>query len=75
MREKRKIPARATIKVDTYRVVARAVEEGINAGWNRAHKHAEEPREEHIKQEIESAIMLALDEIISWQDPHGEESS
>jgi hypothetical protein len=58
------------VQVDTYKIVARAVEEGINYGWNRAHKHTETPNEQHIKQEIENAVMNSLTEIFIWPDPY-----
>jgi len=46
-----------------YPLLCRAIEDGISAGWNRAHKHTDHPGEAAIKQEIELAI---LNEICEW---------
>lgn len=56
------------IKLNTYSLIERAVEEGTNYGWNRAHKHTANPEEQHIKNEIVRAVMNSLDEIIIWPD-------
>jgi hypothetical protein len=54
------------LKPKTYVVVARAIECGINHGWNRAFKYLARPSDERIKAEIEDAVMLALDEVINF---------
>lgn len=59
---------RGAVRVNAYVVVTRAIEEGINFGWNRAHKHTAQPSEQHIKQEIERAVMNELSEVILWSD-------
>lgn len=43
-----------------------AIEEGVNRGWNLAHKHVEEPTEEAIKQRIEEAVMAAIYEYFTF---------
>jgi hypothetical protein len=58
----------ASIELDSYGIIARAVEEGIAYGWNRAHKHTEKPEPHHIKNEINNAIMNAISEIIIWPE-------
>jgi len=58
----------ASIELDSYGIIARAVEEGINYGWNRAHKHTDKPDEHHIKNEINTAVMNSLSEIIIWPE-------
>lgn len=62
----RRLVPRATVQVDAYKVIARAVEEGVTYGWNRAHKHTTSPSESLVKETIESAVMNALCEVIMW---------
>lgn len=61
---RRKLKPSLPIQVDIYKIMARAVEEGVNYGWNRAHKHTENPSKEHAIEQIESAVMNALCEIL-----------
>lgn len=64
---KRKVRIRS--KVDAYKVVDRAISEGVTWGWNRAHKHSDQPSEETIKQQIHYHVMLTLSEVVNWDDP------
>ena len=50
------------MKVKMYPLIERLVEEGIDAGWNRAHKHAGEPYGDAIKDTIHRYIMQGFDE-------------
>lgn len=68
MRSTCKIKPAATVQIDTYKIIARAVEEGINYGWNRAHKHVDTPNEHHIKQEIEQAVLNSLSELLIFPE-------
>ena len=54
------------VQVDTYRVMAEAVENGVAAGWRRAHKHTESPVAEHIKAEIEQAVLQEICEYFQF---------
>lgn len=54
------------LKVDVYKLVARAVEEGVARGWQRAHKHTDEPTPISIKQSIEDAVLAEMSEIFIW---------
>lgn len=56
------------IQVDTYRLVAAAIEDGIEAGWRRAHKHTDTPSPEGIKCEIDREIMNRLCEIFIFPE-------
>ena len=49
------------MKVKMYPLIEQIVEQGINAGWNRAHKHTDTPDEETIKNCIEQNIMNGFD--------------
>jgi hypothetical protein len=55
------------IKVNVYKVLARAVEEGVAYGWNRAHKHTDTPSAEAIKEEIENAVMNEISEVVKME--------
>ena len=46
-------------------VLELAIKNGIDYGWNRAHKYADTPNENLIKQEMEEAIWH---EIYEWFD-------
>ena len=50
----------------TYTILERAVEEGIQYGWNRAHKHTDKPEPEQMRYEIAAAVMLAIDEVFEF---------
>ena len=51
-----------------YRILSRAIEEGINIGYRRAHRHTETPTDDHIKERIESAILDEICEVMSFDD-------
>ena len=55
------------IKFRSYKIISRAVEEGVAYGYQRAHKHTDTPSEELMKQEIEDAVTQALDEVIDFE--------
>ena len=55
----------------TYALLDRCVEEGIQYGWNRAHKHTDTPDEIWIREQIHQAIM---NEISDWFDFKGVEN-
>jgi hypothetical protein len=50
------------LRVNVYKILNDCVEQGIEAGYIRAHKHTDTPSEELIKQEIERYIMLNISE-------------
>jgi len=56
-----------TMNFKAYTLVERAVEEGINFGWNRGHKYADDPEPEVIKEAILNEVMLALSEIMNFE--------
>jgi len=56
------------LKLKTYEIIERAVEEGITYGINRAYKHEENPSQDHIAIEIENAVMFSLTEIIDFDN-------
>lgn len=56
------------MKVKTYVILERAIEEGIVLGWNRAHKHTDKPSEGHLRDEILKAVMGSIDEVFDFSD-------
>ena len=50
------------MKVKIYQLIERIVEQGTEAGYNRAHKHTDTPEEATIKQCIEQYIMNGFDD-------------
>jgi hypothetical protein len=56
------------MKIKMYPLIERIVEEGIDAGWNRAHKHTEEPYGDAIKYHIHSYIMQGFDEYFEFNN-------
>lgn len=56
------------VKLKLYPILSRAVDEGIAAGWRRAHKHTDTPGEGTISQEIYNHVMNGLSELFVWDD-------
>jgi len=68
MRSPKKKVSGPVLRVRTYEVMRRAVEEGVNLGWRRAHKHTDAPNEEAIKEEIFAGVISAVDEYFDFGD-------
>jgi hypothetical protein len=56
------------MKPKTYKILNDCVGNGIEYGWNRAHKHTDQPTPEVIKDCIGEAIMLEISEDFSFED-------
>jgi hypothetical protein len=56
------------MKFKAYQLIERAIEEGVNYGYSRAHKHTDTPTEALLKGEIIQAITNELCEIIDFED-------
>lgn len=54
------------LKVNTYEILDRAIENGINCGYRRAHKHTDSPTEDQLKEEIRKAVMLEACEVFKF---------
>ena len=53
------------MKAKEYNLIAQCVETGVMLGWNRARKHTDDPDPQHIREQIERAV---LNEICEWFD-------
>lgn len=53
--------------IDLYKIIDRAVEEGVAYGYRRAHKHTDKPSEQAIREQIKQAVMNELSEVIEWE--------
>lgn len=49
-----------------YPLIERLIEEGIEAGWYRAHKHTDTPNESAIKLCVAEYIMQGFDETFEF---------
>ena len=59
------------MKPKTYRILERAIEEGVEIAWkNRVFKHEDNPSDERVVEIITNSIMLAIDEVFTFEDEH-----
>ena len=56
------------LRLRTYTVVSRAVEEGVAYGIQRAYKHTDAPERESLQEHLEHEVVNALCEIIDFGD-------
>ena len=63
---KNKIKISNSIKLNSYRIITDKIEEGINWGWSRSHKHGDNPGEDVIKEQIYNEITNVLCDIIDF---------
>ena len=56
------------IRIDAYKIVTRAVEEGVRCGMSRAHKHTGSPTPDDIAESIEQAVINALCDVLRFGD-------
>ena len=50
------------MKANVRALLTACIDTGISFGWNRAHKHTDEPNEHRIQEEIENAIWHEIDQ-------------
>jgi hypothetical protein len=58
----------ATVRVNAYAVIERAIEEGIERGWHRAHKHTDDPVPGAIRSELYNAVLGELCEVLRFHE-------
>lgn len=56
------------MKANDYRILARCVEDGIEAGHRRAFKHTDSPSQEHVNDAIRDAVMAEICEWFIFED-------
>lgn len=64
----KKRKARGGVRVRAFEVMARAIEEGVAYGWNRSRKHTDEPEPDHVRGEIEAAVLNAIREVFVFDE-------
>lgn len=62
---------RGGMRVRAYEVLHRAIEEGTNYGWRRAHKHTDAPGEDAIKDQIVNAVLSEIGEYFDFDEQVG----
>lgn len=60
------------VKINTYEVIARAVEDGIGWGLTRAFKHTETPDRETLEDHLHREILNAICEVVIFDDSREE---
>ena len=59
------------MKPKTYNILERAIEEGVEVAWkNRVFKYEDNPSDERVVEIITNSIMLAIDEVFTFEDEH-----
>ncbi len=61
------------MKAKEYNLIVQCVETGVMLGWNRAHKHTDEPEDHHIREQIERAVLNQICEGFDFEDVNNEE--
>lgn len=56
------------MKVKSYVILQRAIEEGYKRGYSRAHKYVEVPQPEALEEEILNTIMGEICDVFSFDD-------
>jgi hypothetical protein len=56
------------LRVRAYEVLRRAIEEGVEHGWRRAHKHTDAPDEETIKDQVVTGVLNEVCEYFNFDD-------
>jgi hypothetical protein len=61
------IPSLEKMKPKIYNILSEAIEEGITLGYRRAHKHVDNPSEQHILDSIHDSIMNQVCEYFDFE--------
>jgi hypothetical protein len=64
----KKRPITGGMRVRAYPVLERAIEEGFQYGWHRAHKHVENPSSAAIEEAVTQAILSAICEVFDFDE-------
>jgi len=58
------------MKAKTYNILQDAIENGIDCGYRRAHKHTDDPSEAILKAEIDRAIWDSIHEVFTFEQEY-----
>lgn len=64
----KKIKVHANVRLDAYKIIDDIVYEAIEYGYNRAHKHVDNPSKETMIREVHNSIMNELSEVLKFDD-------
>lgn len=53
-----------------YQLLVQCVEDGIEYGYNRAHKHMDNPPDDVIKTQIEDGVLNAISEWFTFEEDY-----
>ncbi len=51
----RKVAVQSSIRLKAYSIIEEAIDNGLELGWNRAHKHTDTPAKEYVIDGMERA--------------------
>lgn len=68
MKEETSVKITTQVRLDAYRIISDAIESGLRFGWNRAHKHTDDPGQDLIIDQMHSAVMNELCEILKFDE-------
>jgi hypothetical protein len=57
------------MRFNAYKIISDAVEKGAQYGYNRAHKHVDNPSEVALINAIADAVMSEIGEVLHFDDP------
>lgn len=63
------------MRAKAYTVLARAVEEGVTYGLQRAHKHTDTPTSDVLRSELERAVLDAICEVFAFDAESAQEEA
>lgn len=63
----KKVKVNCTVKLNAYSIIDDAIENAINAGYRRAHKHGK-PDEQQLIQDIHHTVMLSISELLVFDN-------
>jgi len=58
----------AQVKPKYHVILEMAIEQGVQRGWRRAHKHVEQPSENAIFDHISDEVMSAITDYFTFED-------
>ena len=68
MPRKKKLPVTGGMRVDAYTVFCRAVEEAVEAAWNRSHDEVKLPSKKQVCAAMERSVVDNVCEVFRFDD-------